>query len=138
MNRLGIPHLVLDKVTISITDIDDGVMISFAGSIDMRDPAQEILPFLSRIHDQVRVAGISQIIADFTRLTFMNSSGIRCLISWIMKVNDLGPGNRYAMTMQYNPRITWQESSIRVLTKLFSEIISFVPVMTVEDRTNPL
>jgi len=94
-----------------------------SGMIDMRDPTLDILPYLLKIHEEVLKKSLKNIKADFTDLTFMNSSGIKTIISWIMKLNDVPAEKRYKINIIYNPNITWQESSIQVMQQLFPDFI---------------
>ncbi len=123
MNRLEIEPLELERVKLSVDDENDGVRVVLSGMIDMRDPSVEILPYLLRLHEEVMKNDIKYITADFSDLTFMNSSGIKSIISWIMKLNDIPEEKRYIINIIHNPEITWQESSIQVMQQLFPELI---------------
>ncbi|MCU0846268.1 MAG: hypothetical protein MUD12_00090 [Spirochaetes bacterium] len=123
MGSLSFEPLKLERVNITVGDNDSGLSIKMSGMIDMRDPTLDILPYLLKIHEEVLKKSLKNIKADFTDLTFMNSSGIKTIISWIMKLNDVPVEKRYKINIIYNPNITWQESSIQVMQQLFPDFI---------------
>jgi len=123
MGSFSFEPLKLERVTITVGDDDSGLSIKMSGMIDMRDPTLDILPYLLKIHEEVLKKSLKNIKADFTDLTFMNSSGIKTIISWIMKLNDVPAEKRYKINIIYNPNITWQESSIQVMQQLFPDFI---------------
>jgi hypothetical protein len=58
------------------------------------------------------------IVADFTGLTFLNSSGIKAVAKWIMKLAMLPPDQKYQIRIAHNKAITWQVTSLPTLTFL--------------------
>jgi len=124
MSSLNVQPLQLDKVSISLLEEESGARLVFDGIIDMREPGIEISPYLAKIHDALIFFKEKTITIDFTLLEFMNSSGIKTVITWIMRLNDLANDERYQISIRFNPDITWQESSVHVMKQLFPDLIS--------------
>ena len=131
MNKLNIEPLELERVTLSVTDTDEGICVTLSGIIDMREPSLEVLPYLLKVHDETLKNNIKKVTADFSNLTFMNSSGIKSVINWIMKLGDITEEKRYTMIIKHNPEITWQGSTILMMKQLFKNFI-VVEVVTNE------
>ncbi|HOS41061.1 MAG TPA: hypothetical protein PLG31_15120 [Spirochaetota bacterium] len=123
MAHIDIPSFSLDKVTIRVSDHDGVPCVVFSGMMDVRDPSQEVLPYLLSIHQRIISGGFKRIRVDFSDLSFMNSSGIRSVISWVVKLNDLPAESRYRITIVHNPEITWQQSSLKVMQQLLPDHI---------------
>jgi len=124
MNSLNIEPLELEKVSIALVEGEAGLRLVFDGIIDMREPGTEINPYLVKIHDALVKHESKNITIDFTPLEFMNSSGIKTVITWIMRLNDLSDSEQYSVAIRFNPDITWQESSVHVMKQLFPDLIS--------------
>jgi hypothetical protein len=58
------------------------------------------------------------IVADFNGLSFLNSSGIKAVAKWIMKLAMLPPGQKYQIRIAHNKAVTWQVTSLPTLTYL--------------------
>jgi hypothetical protein len=89
MNRLNIQPVEEDRIKIEILDNESGIVVKFIGDIDMEDPSLILDPLFSRIHDGAVTKGIKIVYADFTDLSFLNSSGIKAVAKWIMKLTEL-------------------------------------------------
>lgn len=107
-----------DNVRMDLEQDGTFLKLKIQGEIDMKEPAIAIRPFLEQVHAHMIHNGGEEIEVDFTRLGFMNSSGIKEFVSWIMKLNGTPIDQKYTMLLTYSGSVTWQESSIPVLQKL--------------------
>ncbi len=123
MSKLNVENLKLDKVSITVSDSQDAAEVKLVGEIDVEDPSQEIKPFLNKLHEAIIGASFKSVNVDFLQLSFMNSSGIKELVNWIMKVNVLPPDQKYKINLIYSKSITWQVSSLPVLQKLHPDVV---------------
>jgi hypothetical protein len=118
MNRLNLDDVVQDKVKITVKDTETGLNLIFNGEIDMEDPGIVLDPLFDKIHKGALDNGFKDIIADFNSLNFLNSSGIKAIAKWVMKLSDLSENNRYIIKIRHNKDITWQVTSLPTLTYL--------------------
>ena len=123
MGNINVENLKLDKVSITVSDGADGADVKLVGEIDLEDPSVEIKPFLAKLHDSLIANGYKTCNVDVLQLSFMNSSGIKELVNWIMKVNVTPAEQRYKINLVYSKSITWQESSLPVLHKLHPDVV---------------
>lgn len=124
MNKLSIENLNYEKVKIEVVDITDGVSLKFKGEIDMREPDRVLDPFFEAIHTSALKHCIKIIEMDFRELVFLNSSGIKCLITWLIKLKELDQKIRYNVKIIYSEEITWQSTSLRTLAILVPDIVT--------------
>lgn len=124
MNKLNIDPLEVEKTKLVIQDIEDSILLVVSGEIDMRDPSIFILPYLLNIHEAVIAGGIKTISVDFSNLSYVNSSGIKTIISWLMKSKDVPNGKGYKVKIIQNSDIAWQESTFPVIMKLFPDLVT--------------
>ncbi|MCB1164814.1 MAG: hypothetical protein KDK37_04515 [Leptospiraceae bacterium] len=115
--------LNVEKVKMELEDSAGALKLSIHGEIDMAEPSIAIRPYLEKVHNHILEKGASQVEVDFTNLGFMNSSGIKEFVTWIMKLNLTPPEKKYSIKLTYAGTITWQESSIPVLQKLQPTLI---------------
>lgn len=125
-NQFGIENVTTEKANVELFDIDNGVKVIFTGDIDVQNPEPIFVPFFEKIHDAVVDKGIKYVELDFTKLTFLNSSGIKTLIKWITRVTPLPPEKKYNFKIMANSEITWQETSLKMLSMLAPGLIEIV------------
>ena len=118
MNKLNIQVVEEDRIKIEVLDSDSGLIIKFTGDIDMEDPSIILDPLFSKLHDGCVEQGIKSVAADFTELNFLNSSGIKAVAKWIMKLTELDDESKYQIKIIHNKDITWQVTSLPTLTFL--------------------
>ncbi len=118
MNQLNINPIDQERIKIHVTDSDDGLVITFSGDIDMEDPGVLLDPFFEQVHQGMIGRNLKEVAADFTGLNFLNSSGIKSVAKWIMKLGDLHSENKYLIRIIHNKDITWQVTSLPTLTFL--------------------
>jgi len=117
-NKLGIEPIAQEKIKISINDVGNAIEVSFVGDIDMEDPSVILDPLFEKVHSGVVQNQITEVLANFKELNFLNSSGIKAVAKWIMKLAMLPPDKKYSIRIQHNKAITWQVTSLPTLTFL--------------------
>ncbi len=118
MNKLNLEPILQDKIKVEVTDSDSGLTVTFVGDIDMQDSSVLFDPLFSRLHEGMVAQKIPVVTADFRELTFLNSSGIKAIAKWIMKLAMLPPEQKYQIRLVHNKAITWQVTSLPTLTFL--------------------
>lgn len=128
MSKYATLGLQNDKVKITVEDRENRMLVRFSGHIDVADPGAFLDPALAEIHAEIVAQKLNQVEADFTELAFLNSSGIKCLIKWIMRQTELPEAQRYQIRFLYSARITWQQTSLKALTYLAPQTVVATPV----------
>lgn len=123
MNSFGIDNVITEKATVELSDISNGMKVTFSGDIDVQNPEPIFVPFFEQIHNKVLENSIKYVELDFSKLTFLNSSGIKTLIKWITKVTPLPIEKKYKFKIVANSEITWQETSLKMLSMLAPGLI---------------
>lgn len=118
MNKLSIESITQGNASIAVTDTADGVNVAIAGEIDMQDPSVILDPVFAKVHEGASAQGLKVVEFDVRKLTFLNSSGIKAIAKWIMKLASLGADKRYQIKILSNKEITWQATSLQTLTFL--------------------
>jgi hypothetical protein len=118
MNKLNIEPIAEERIQIDVTDIPDGLQIRFTGDIDMEDPGIILDPLFDKLHRGMISQNLKEVCADFTGLNFLNSSGIKSVAKWIMKLSELSSEIKYLIKIVHNKDITWQVTSLPTLTFL--------------------
>jgi hypothetical protein len=115
MGKISIEDFNAESATIKCQSGTDDVTLAFLGSIEMQDPGKILDPYFEKLHQLIVSNKIKVVKADFTALEYLNSSGIKCLINWLIRIPALSEDSKYKVSLLYNPEITWQETSLKVL-----------------------
>jgi hypothetical protein len=118
MNSLGIENLKWENLEVEIVDFKNTIKICFKGSIDMILPDAKLNPYFIRIHTAVVTNGFHTIYCDVRELDFINSSGIKCFLKWVMKISQLSSDKRYTMVIYISKEMDWQELSLGFIKRL--------------------
>jgi hypothetical protein len=118
MNKFGIEPVKEDRIKIDIADKANGIIVKFTGDIDMEDPSLILDPLFDKIHNGIIDHSFKEVIADFRSLNFLNSSGIKAVAKWIMKLSEVDDDQKYIIKIVHNKDITWQVTSLPTLTFL--------------------
>ena len=115
---LQIPPIKEEKISISIEGTTEGGTLTFTGDIDMADPSPILDPLFEKVHSQAVEGGAKLIQLDFNQLHFLNSSGIKAIAKWIMRLATVSDEQKYTIRILHNEQITWQVTSLPTLTFL--------------------
>lgn len=129
MNRLGIEPLHVGGLIGEVLDADETVTVVLRGDSDARDAGAALDEYLvRRIHKAVSESKIKKIQLDVTGLEFLNSSGIKALVNWLIAVKLQKPEDRYFIVLQYDEGITWQSKGLKPLACVAPSLLRLEPL----------
>ncbi len=114
MNKLGVKDISINNIVITLSDAEN-VVINFNGNIDMMYPTQIFEPFFNDIQNKIISNNLKEIYCDVRNLKFINSGGIKCFVTWIIKMSKLPVENRYTIIFIIDKNSSWQSFSFKVL-----------------------
>lgn len=124
MNKIQVENLVYENITFDIIDTDDGIKVSFTGSIDMEYPQFKLDPYFDQIHEAVIHHKIKNVYCDFQGLSYLNSSGIRSIVKWIMKAISIqNSHDEYKITFILSKEHSWQHVSLGFIANMNPALI---------------
>lgn len=123
MSKLNINTIKEDKFSIAVNDSADDVAIVFDGDIDIADPSSILDPFFESVHLGAISQNLKIVVADFSKLAFLNSSGIKAIAKWIMYLATVSADEKYKIKILYNKAVTWQATSLPTLKYLVPDTI---------------
>ncbi len=107
-----------------VTMTVSGNKIVMKGNVDSAQPGKFMQPFFAEVHENILKNGIKSIEVDIKELNFLNSSGIKELVAWIMKLESVPAAEQYKIKFLCNKDLLWQESSISTILFLNPDMIS--------------
>lgn len=129
MNRLGLEPLRVGSLTVEVLDAGDSVSVVLRGDSDAREAGSSLNDYLTRrVHPAVLGAALRQIQLDVTGLEFLNSSGIKALVNWLLLVKQQPVELRYGIVLQYDEGITWQGKGLRPLASVAPTFLRLEPL----------
>lgn len=120
---MKLENLTSEKFTIKSSARNGDFLITLNGEIDLENPSQILRPYLETLHKKAIEEHCKAVIVNFHDLSFMNSSGIREFVHWILMLNNINERIKYRIVIQYLLGITWQATSLPVFQKLMPEFI---------------
>ncbi|HBD95503.1 MAG: hypothetical protein A2015_08025 [Spirochaetes bacterium GWF1_31_7] len=92
--------------------------LKIIGTIDSSTPGEFLSPFFKSLHEQIVSSNVKKINIDITGLSYINSSSIKELVSWIIMQKSLPDDQEYMMNFICNSEYLWQDSSITTVSFL--------------------
>jgi hypothetical protein len=74
--------------------------------------------FLEIVHHMALGEMLVEVKVDVTKLVFLNSSGIKEILSWILRRNRLPPERKYRINFLFDPTVAWQPVTLPRLRDL--------------------
>jgi len=105
----------------------DGDTVFVAGEIDQLSPRDFMAGFLEIVHNMALGEGLAEVKVDVTALGFLNSSGIKEFLSWILRRNRIAPEKKYKINFLFDPTVAWQPITLPRLRDLDPEGIVLTP-----------
>ena len=84
----------------------------------MEDPSSLLDPVFEKAHKGTLEKKMKSIILDLKKLAFLNSSGIKAIAKWVMKLSEVPEEERYSIRILHDKATTWQVTSLPTLTFL--------------------
>lgn len=103
---------------------DDYVCLS--GNIGVEHPGKFMEAFFIEVHDAFIKAGVKEVRVDIKNLKFLNSSGIKEIVKWVLNIDQMSDETKYSLTILYNSDILWQEACISSIVNLNPNLIKKV------------
>ncbi|HKE18275.1 MAG TPA: hypothetical protein VKB80_25530 [Kofleriaceae bacterium] len=115
----------IDDPTFAASSSFDGraLTVRLTGNADLATHGllESLLP---RVHSEALRVAAPEVVIDFTRLEFMNSSCFRSFVSWLSDVQDLPPERQYRVRLVANATMLWQRRSLHALRCFAHELVS--------------
>jgi len=109
-----------ESVVISLTEPNQ---VKLSGTITQKDPSHELAGFFKALHTAAVADALTEVRADVSGLTFVNSSAIRLFVDWATWVKN-ERGHRYTLCFVTSRNVTWQKTSFMALMSLAKEVLS--------------
>lgn len=97
--------------------------VSLAGTADLV-VQQQLATFLDAVHACATEHMVSRVLVDVNELTFINSSCLKCVVTWIFKVRGDERARQYQIVFLTNHTTPWQERSFHALSCMCTELVS--------------
>lgn len=67
--------------------------------------------------------GRREVVVDITSLEYMNSSSLKSLLTWIVRVRELPEQERHKIRVISNPELHWQQRSLHSLVSMCGDVL---------------
>lgn len=99
-------------------EVEPGGCVRMTGSLTLRDPYKVLLPVFQSLHKAALHDGLTRVVVDISGLSFVNSSGIRVFVDWVLWLREEPPTRRYKLAFRSTTSHAWQRASLPVLQSL--------------------
>ncbi len=107
----------------------EGVTVYIVGEIDQLSPRDYMGGFFEIVQNMALGEELAEVRVDVTRLSFLNSSGIKEFLSWILRRNRIPAERKYRINFLFDPAVAWQPVTLPRLRDLDPDGI----VLTAQD-----
>jgi hypothetical protein len=97
--------------------------VRLAGTADLV-VQEQLATFLGAVHACATEHMVSRVLVDVNDLGFINSSCLKCLVTWIFKVHGDERARQYRIVFLTNHASPWQERSFHALSCMCTELVS--------------
>lgn len=122
-NKLGVDEFSHEEASIDVEDTEEGVLVNFHGKMNIPNPTAVYSPFFDDLHDKIVGASIKEVVTDFTDLKFLNSSGLKTIIRWVMQNAQEDEDKQYRFRIIYSEDIGWQTISLTTFKDLVPDLV---------------
>ena len=96
----------------------EGDTVFVAGEIDQQSPRDFLAGFLEIVHNMALGEELTEVKANVTQLVFLNSSGIKEFLTWILRRHRVAPEKKYKINFLFDPGVAWQPVTLPRLRDL--------------------
>jgi hypothetical protein len=123
VSQFSVSNFSQEDVQIHAKEIEGGAELEFVGEISMPDPSDVLLSYVTQVHRQALEHGFSEVRLDFTKLEYLNSSGILLFLKWIKMIQGAPPDVRYTLHIVYTGERDWQRVGIVTVAKMATGVV---------------
>ena len=116
----SVPVPKAESVAIQVTAPNQ---VKLSGTITQKDPSNDLAGFFKALHTAALADKLTEVRADVSGLTFVNSSAIRLFVDWATWVKN-ERGQRYTLRFITSRNVTWQKTSFMALMSLAKEVLA--------------
>jgi hypothetical protein len=109
-----------ETVAIQLTEPNQ---VKLSGTITQKDPSNDLAGFFKALHAAAVADKLTEVRADVSGLTFVNSSAIRLFVDWATWVKS-ERSQRYTLRFVTSRNVTWQKTSFTALLSLMKEVLA--------------
>jgi len=119
----NLPAIEVTELRASTSASGERLTVALDGTADLR--AQEQLGnFLQEVDRCARARKTPEVIVDFRKLEFMNSSCFKAFVSWIGRLQELEANEQYKIRFLSDQRMLWQRRSLHALSCFAVDLIT--------------
>ncbi len=116
----AVPIPKAETVAIALTEPNQ---VKLSGTITQKDPSSALAGFFKALHTAAIADKLTEVRADVSGLTFVNSAAIRLFVDWATWVKN-ERGYRYTLRFVTSRNVTWQKTSFMALMSLAKEVLA--------------
>jgi anti-anti-sigma factor len=107
---------------VKLSEDGEAVTLVCAGTLDANDSTAHLQPQLLALHEQLLAAGTKKVVLDVTGVSYMNSSGVKCFMTWFIKA-ERSKVPPYEIHIVFDPQRTWQYVSFTTMGRIAPKVL---------------
>ncbi len=108
------------KLEIRVNTGPTKTVLTWFGHSEFQDPKQILVPYLTCVVEEFKG---SELVADFCKLTYMNSPSVLPIIQFL----KMAEAKKIKLVLKYDASCTWQSASFKAL-KAMCTMMKYVKV----------
>lgn len=122
MSPVSFPEHPVPGFSVRLSAQGDTVTLACTGTLDSNDSTAHLQPHLLALHGQLLESGVKKVVLDVTQVSYMNSSGVKCFMTWFIKAERLKEPP-YEIQIVFDPQRTWQYVSFTTMGRIAPKVL---------------
>ncbi len=122
MSGVSFPEQPVPGFTVHLASQGETCTFTCAGTLDTNDSTARLQPHLLAFHDQLLASGVKKVVLDVTQVSYMNSSGVKCFMTWFIKA-ERAKTPPYEIQIVFDPQRTWQYVSFTTMGRIAPKVL---------------
>lgn len=122
MTPVSFPEHPVPGFSVRADHAGDQVTLVCSGTLDANDSTAHLQPQLLAMHEALLASGVKRVVLDVTGVSYMNSSGVKCFMTWFIKA-ERAKVVAYEIHIVFDPQKTWQYVSFTTMGRIAPKVL---------------
>ena len=123
---VSFPEQPVAGFKVRLTTSDDALTLTCTGTLDGNEATSQLQPHFLQLHEKLVAAGTKKVRLDVTAVDYMNSSGVKCFMTWFLKAERAQAP--YPIEIVFDPQRTWQYVAFTTMGRIAPKVLKTFPL----------
>lgn len=126
MSAVSFPEQPVAGFRVRLESTEDTCTLVCTGTLDGNESTSQLQPHFLALHDKLIASGTKRVKLDVTAVDYMNSSGVKCFMTWFLKAERAKAP--YPIEIVFDPQRTWQYVAFTTMGRIAPKVLKTFPL----------